>query len=213
MNSENKTNKEAKKTGFYIAVLILGVAIVLSVALCIDATGKDSVPTVKNDGNEVIDGNIGSNDVEDITDDEPVVKPVMFIMPVEAGVVSGKYSAVPVYNETLNRYAAHQAVDFKAAAGTDVVAVYKGTIVDVSTSVTKGASIKIDHGNGLFTVYNSIEYDSELKVGATVEAGDVIGRVSDTNRQETADGAHLHFETIENGEYIDPAKYFSSESK
>ena len=37
--------------------------------------------------------------------------------------------------------------------------------------------------------------------------GQVLGTISATNLQEYKDGAHLHFQTMENGAYIDPEKY------
>lgn len=210
MNSEKQEKQAARKAGFYIAVLVLAVAVVLSVALCIYAANKPSVPTGKDD-TEIINPDDGKTD-DNKQDEEPVVKPVLFNLPIE-GSVAMAYSEVPVYNETLGRFAAHKAIDYKAESGTKVVAVYEGTVTEVTESVTKGVSVKIDHGNGLFTVYNSIEPGENIKVGTMVAAGDKIGIVSDTNRQEAKTGAHLHFETIENGKLIDPAKYFVAESK
>ena len=61
--------------------------------------------------------------------------------------------------------------------------------------------------------YNSIAENDNLFVGQKVKQGTVIGTVSVTNRQEYKSGAHLHFETIENGEVIDPAKYLTIEEK
>lgn len=43
--------------------------------------------------------------------------------------------------------------------------------------------------------------------------GQVLGTISATNLQEYKDGAHLHFQTMENGAYIDPEKYLDLEEK
>ena len=133
-------------------------------------------------------------------------------MPVN-GTIAKDYSEVPVFNSTLNRYSSHEGIDFTAEAGAEVFAVYKGTVSDVTNSITKGVTVTVDHGNGLFTVYNSLESIEDVAIGTQVEAGDVIGYVSTTNRQEANDGAHLHFETIENGDYINPSKYLFPEEK
>lgn len=115
-----------------------------------------------------------------------------------------------VFNKTLGIYTGHMGIDFAADAGTNVVAVYDGTIESVTTSYLQGTTVTIDHGNGLKSVYNSIEAAENLTEGKAVKKGDVIGAVSDNNRQEYKDGAHLHFEVIENGEKIDPETYLLS---
>ena len=46
-----------------------------------------------------------------------------------------------------------------------------------------------------------------------MKKGDTIATVSDNNRQEYKDGAHLHFEVIENGKKIDPETYLLSAEK
>jgi murein DD-endopeptidase MepM/ murein hydrolase activator NlpD len=48
------------------------------------------------------------------------------------------------------------------------------------------------------------ELASGITVGSTVKAGDVIGKVGNTARLESADESHLHFELTMNGEIIDP---------
>ena len=76
-----------------------------------------------------------------------------------------------------------------------------------------GTTITIDHGNGLYTVYNSLADGDSVFIGQTVKKGAKIGEVSLTNRQESAAGAHLHFQVVENGEVINPAKYLDLEEK
>ena len=43
--------------------------------------------------------------------------------------------------------------------------------------------------------------------------GAEIGTVSTSNRQESKEGAHLHFQVVENGETINPAKYLAIAEK
>lgn len=140
-------------------------------------------------------------------DDEPVVETVTFLMPITNCTAILDYSEQMVFNQTLNRYSAHMAIDFFAPEGTQVYAVSGGVIESVTNDVLKGVSITIDHGNGLKTVYNSLADGEYVYIGKTVNKGDVIGEVSVSNKQEYKSGAHLHFEVIENGEKIDPSKY------
>ena len=147
---------------------------------------------------------------EDLT---PVQKPIVFILPVESPTSIGEYGDTMVYNSTLGRFTAHLAVDFFAPEGSDVCAVYDGTILSVETTFLQGTTITIDHGNGLYTMYNSLADGDSVSVGQVVKQGDVIGQVSTTNRQEYKDGAHVHFQVKENGEFINPEKYLAFEEK
>lgn len=143
----------------------------------------------------------------------PVQKPIEFIMPVEKPTSIGEYGDTMVYNSTLGRFTSHLAIDFYASEGSDVYAVFDGTILSVETSFLQGTTITIDHGNGLYTIYNSLADGDSVSVGQMVKQGDIIGQVSTTNRQEYKDGAHVHFQVKENGELINPEKYLAFEEK
>ena len=139
---------------------------------------------------------------------QPTDTRIVFTLPVSNAAVTKDFtSATVVYNKTLGVYTGHMGVDFSAEAGTKVVAAYSGTVESVTSSYLEGTTVTIDHGNGLKTVYNSIEADENLVAGKTVSAGQVIGTVSDNNRQEYKDGPHLHFETVLDGLKIDPETY------
>ena len=154
----------------------------------------------------------------DITDnpeipDTPVVKVISFIMPVDNITAIDDYTETLAYNATLKRYEAHKAIDFFAEEGSSVYAVYDGVISDITTTLLTGTTITVNHGDGLYTVYNSLADGDSVFVGQAVKQGAKIGEVSVSNRQEAAEGAHLHFQTVENGETINPVKYMSLEEK
>lgn len=139
--------------------------------------------------------------------EQPTVSPILFIMPIENASSITEYSDTMVFNSTLNRYTSHKAVDFFAPEATSVLAVYDGVVSRVESNLLTGISITIDHGNGLLTVYNSLADGDLVHEGQSVRKGDVIGYVSNSNKQEYKSGAHLHFEVLENGQAIDPSKY------
>ena len=135
-------------------------------------------------------------------------------MPVSGGEIIKDYSGSSVvYNQTLGVYSGHKAIDFGASEGASVLCVYDGVVESITTSKVNGTTVTIDHGDGLKTVYNSIEAREDLLEGMSLSKGDVIGEVSTSNKTEYLDGAHLHFEVIENGDKIDPQKYLVTESK
>ncbi|MBO5926497.1 MAG: M23 family metallopeptidase, partial [Clostridia bacterium] len=90
---------------------------------------------------------------------------------------------------------------------------YQGVIEEITTGKLEGTTVTIDHGNGLKSVYNSIEINEDLAVGQSVDKGESIGVISTNNRLEYKDGPHLHFEVLENGEKVDPFKYLLTEEK
>lgn len=145
---------------------------------------------------------------------KPTDNKIVFSLPVaNSTVIKGYTSSTVVFNKTLGVYTGHMGIDFAAEAGSVVVAVYDGTIESITTSYLQGTTITINHGNGLKTIYNSVEAAEDLAEGQNVKKGDAIATVSDNNRQEYKDGAHLHFEVIENGKKIDPETYLLSAEK
>ena len=217
MNSEQR-KISTKTVWFYVARAICFVAMMLSVIVYyVINGGKDSVQApsdqIQTDNNQANNGQVGVEDENQAGNEEiPVVSTVTFLMPVN-GTIAQDYSDVPVWSSTLNRYSSHQGIDFLAEEGSEVYAVYNGVVADVTNSITKGVTVTIDHGNGLTTVYNSLESVEDVSIGDNVLAGDVIGYVSTTNRQEAGVGAHLHFETLEDGVNINPSKYFDMGDK
>lgn len=216
-NSNGKFTLFLRKNALWLILSFCILAIGLSVTLMLVTGNK--VPD--NQIEKPIDPDDGKPDDPDDPDipekpdepDKPVVTEIVFIMPVENATSVGEYSETMVFNSTLSRFTVHLATDFFAEEGTDVLAVYDGTVESVTNDLLKGYTVTIDHGNGLKTVYNSLADGDAVKAGQKVKQGDVIGQVSVTNRQEYKSGAHLHFEVMENNELIDPAEYLVFDEK
>ncbi|MBE7081922.1 MAG: M23 family metallopeptidase [Clostridiales bacterium] len=198
-----------KRNAVYIVLVLCILAVSFSIAFMV-ANQKSELELNNNPSiNLPSDTPVTSPDDENV----PVIKPIEFIMPVISPTAIGEYEETMVFNSTLNRYTAHLAMDFYAPEGSSVYAVYDGTVVSIENTFLQGTTITIDHGNGLFSIYNSLADGESVSVGQTVKQGDEIGQVSVTNRQEYKAGAHLHFEVKENGQFIDPAKYLETQEK
>lgn len=218
MSEKVKSKKQRIIYYCIIAVMVVLIGVVTVIAV---NSGKGN-PTLEKDP-ETKQSDTGGNEKPDPKPDDPSPKPdddkpvseiISFIAPVKGGTCFKEYTDNSVvYSSTLGVYTGHLGMDFKGAGDAEVVAVYDGVVKEISTGYLKGTTIKIDHGSGLITVYNSIEPKESLKEGMTVKKGDVIGTVSDNNKQEYKDGAHLHFEVIENGKNISPLKYLTVEEK
>ncbi len=216
----NKVLKFARKNAIYLVLAFCILAVGFAVTFMVIRQTKrvnnelENPPSIDTPADNITDGNddVGTNLPEpDI--EQPVQKPITFIMPVSAPTSIAQYSDTLVWCSTLGRFQSHKAVDFYAQEGTDVLCAYDGVIESVESSLLSGVSVTVDHGNGLKTVYNSLADGDYVFEGKTVKTGDVIGQVSTTNRQEYKDGAHLHFEVIESGQTIDPVKYLAIEEK
>lgn len=97
----------------------------------------------------------------------------------------------------------HGGIDF--GGGGPIVAVQSGTVVFAGYHSSWGYYVKIDHGNGLQTLYAHMVAGSLLvTAGQQVSQGQQIGTMGTTG---SSTGVHLHFEVYVNGSRVDPANY------
>jgi len=109
----------------------------------------------------------------------------------------------------------HDGLDITAVWRAQVVAVADGQIVEwwpppddhFSGHRTMGGMIRIDHGDGIESVYGHL-YCTYIKGWQQVKAGQVIGRIGATG---LTTGPHLHFELRLDGEAVNPLLYLTSE--
>jgi murein DD-endopeptidase MepM/ murein hydrolase activator NlpD len=98
----------------------------------------------------------------------------------------------------------HTGQDYAAPCGTPVYSADAGTVRAVGWHPYGGGNrVEVDHGNGLITSYNHLEAIS-VSVGETVNGGQPIATIGTTG---SSTGCHLHFETILNGEHVDPLRW------
>ncbi|HAI21040.1 MAG TPA: peptidase M23 [Clostridiales bacterium UBA8153] len=102
----------------------------------------------------------------------------------------------------------HNGVDIAAPIGTPIRAAGRGVVVFAAARGGYGRLIVIDHGQqgstNLATAYAHLSRFA-VRVGQSVEAGEVIGYVGNTGRST---GPHLHFEVHIDGERVDPIAFF-----
>jgi murein DD-endopeptidase MepM/ murein hydrolase activator NlpD len=112
----------------------------------------------------------------------------------------------------------HEALDIMAKRGTPVVAVEDGRIAKLFKSVPGGITIYQLDSTGDYAYYYAHldRYADELKEGAQVRRGEVLGYVGSTGNA-AADAPHLHFAIFKlgperkwwRGEAINPYPYFA----
>jgi len=101
----------------------------------------------------------------------------------------------------------HTGQDFPAAVGTPVRAVTSG-VVRIEHPAWAGNLVRIDHGNGLETLYAHLSR-IDVADGAQVAAGQRIGAVG---TEGNSTGPHLHFEVRLGGELVNPMPFLATGS-
>ena len=122
--------------------------------------------------------------------------------PLEPGVdyyVSSEFGGRELWGE----YDDHLGIDLACACGTEIRSYAAGQVVISDSHWSYGNYVLVDHGNGFATLYAHMN-ERVAYVGQAVQAGDVLGYVGMTG---SATGYHLHFETRENGEVVNPRNY------
>lgn len=192
-----------------VLIAIIIVAIAVTNASDVEQGGMRDPSTNQSvqepDDNETLDGSD--------KDDKPVVTvPEGMILPVASATTLHDYGFY--HNQTLNNYYVHRGVDYAAAVGAEVLAADSGVVESIyKDDILLGTQIVIDHGKGVKSVYCFVTEAEDLKVGDTVERGEVIATVAEPTGKEYKDGAHLHFEVLENGVRVDPTSYLTLEEK
>jgi len=97
----------------------------------------------------------------------------------------------------------HRGLDFAAAQGTPVRVTAPGIVKEISNDRYFGKMVTIEHLFGFVTRYGHCA-QILVNAGDHVTRGQTIALVGNTGRSSAA---HLHYEILKNGEYIDPRRY------
>lgn len=128
---------------------------------------------------------------------------------------SGKYTITQEYNNEL-----HKGIDIvKEGYQLDyIVAHSDGIVVQLISNCTSntpndktnpGNMIKLDHGNGYYTRYLHLAYNSiDVNLGDKVKKGQILGYMGNTGYSF---GGHLHFEVLEDNIQIDPTFFLDND--
>lgn len=138
---------------------------------------------------------------------EETVSEVKAVWPVEGEIQRDYCMDALQYDPTMSDWRTHDGVDLSAEIGTKVLAVQAGMVLRVYSDDLYGATVVIDHGNGLVISYANLEQIPTVYEGDTVSAGDVIGSVGDTAKCESLQEGHLHLSAELNGESVSPMDY------
>ena len=105
--------------------------------------------------------------------------------------------------KTVGQTIVHKGTDFRAAEGTEVLAMNDGIVRIAKTYTVYGDTVVIDHGQGVQTLYMHLS-KINVKNGDRVEKDEIIGLSGKTGY---AAAAHLHISVKVNGVSIDPITF------
>ncbi len=103
----------------------------------------------------------------------------------------------------------HQGLDISTEKGQPVYATANGQVDSAAYTGEYGNLISIRHDFGLSTRYGHLS-KFNVKPGASVKRGDIIGYVGSTGRST---GAHLHYEILANGKLLNPLQLLTQPAK
>lgn len=101
------------------------------------------------------------------------------------------------------RWRMHHGVDLSAQWRTEVVATADGVVTYAGYKGAYGRMVKVDHGNGLSTVYGHLSR-IHAKVGDRICRGERLGLLGSTGRST---GPHLHYEVRRDGDAVNPIPF------
>jgi Peptidase family M23 len=105
----------------------------------------------------------------------------------------------------------HNGIDYEARVGQPILAAADGIVELQGNHFEYGLTVKIRHAPQFTTLYAHMShFAAGMAEGNSVRKGEVIGYVGMTGRST---GAHLHFSTIINGKFSDPAPYLSNDGE
>jgi len=101
----------------------------------------------------------------------------------------------------------HQGYDMAQGCGATVYAAGPGEVITAGSYQGYGNTVRIDHGDGLLTLYGHMQWESiRVTVGQDIAAGTVLGAEGNTGKSF---GCHLHFEVRKSGTPVAPEPFMA----
>lgn len=218
--AQKKKEKDKVAIVLMLAFCIIALTSIFTVKANIDKVNKTKdVPVSENAGTEEpSDSGSQKSDAAsqmsgkvptvDSLDSEPAVSAFQFPVKHENAQVTNPYSMDKlIYSVTLDQYMTHCGVDIEAPEDAQVVAVADGTVTAVYEDDRYGTSIEITHPGDIVSVYSNLSTAEMVETGDVVSGGQIIGGVGSTGLFESLEPAHLHFEMLKGGAYVNPGDF------
>ena len=160
------------------------------------------------------EGLVAENDVEKEEDGDATVGKITeeklhfdlngnMVWPVEGSVLLDYSMESTIFFPTLQQYQYNPAMILAANVNDKVAIIAKGKITSIETNEVTGCTVTQDLGDGYTVVYGQLK-ELNFQVGDMVDAGQVIGYVSEPTKYYSVEGSNVYFQVLKNGVPIDP---------
>lgn len=140
---------------------------------------------------------------------KPVNTTIGNIMPVEGEVSNPFSNGELVKSQTLGVWKSHDGCDILCDLGTEVKSMSEGVVKQIENHAIWGVTVTIEQSNGLTVQYCGLAKELNVKNGAQVKQGEIIGKTGDTNQAEILQEPHLHIGVKQGDKWIDPMSVIS----
>lgn len=140
---------------------------------------------------------------------KPVKTAMGNIMPVEGEITHAFSNGELVKSETLGVWKTHDGCDIACEPGTEVKSMSEGVVKQIESNALWGVTVTIEQSNGLTVEYCGLAKELNVKNGAQVKQGEIIGKTGDTNQAEILQKPHLHVGVKQGDKWIDPMSVIS----
>lgn len=111
-----------------------------------------------------------------------------------------------VYFPTLNQYKYNPALVIGSEVGNQVIASAKGIVESITIDEETGTTLVLNIGDGYRLTYGQLK-ELAAAQGDVVEAGAVIGYVSEPTKYYSVEGSNLYFKMTQDEMPVDPVLY------
>lgn len=126
-----------------------------------------------------------------------------FMWPIEGTVLLDYSMDSTIYFPTLEQYKCNPAMVFAADVNSKVYFVARGKITNIETNEETGCTVTQDLGDGYTAIYGQLK-ELNFAVGDMVEAGQVVGYVSEPTKYYSVEGSNVYFQLLKDGVPVDP---------
>lgn len=128
------------------------------------------------------------------------------LWPVDGDVILNYSMDKSIYFSTLNQYKYHPAIVISAPVGSEVQCAARGRVSDIKVNEETGTTVFMELGDKYEAVYGQLK-EVSVEEGDIVEAGTVIGYVSEPTKYYTLEGSNLYFQLLKKHKPVNPMDY------